>query len=106
MCVQIEEWFEGNKMENDHTANMRKILARGGTVRAALLNLNKRQKRVERVEVLVAEDYAHRRVAEVVVAAERAACEEKRKTRDEVGPLCSRYQCTGERSYEGPHVWR
>jgi hypothetical protein len=55
-------------MENNHTANQNKMLIRGESVQRALLNINRQQKRVKRIEVLVAEDFADRRVADIVIA--------------------------------------
>ena len=66
-------------MENDHTANQNKMLIRGESVKRALLNLNRQQKRVKRIEVLVAEDFADRRVADIVIAKGELTVKRKQK---------------------------
>jgi hypothetical protein len=75
----LEEWLKGNKMENDHTANQNKMLIRGESVKRALLNLNRQQKRVKRIEVFVAEDFADRRVADIVLAKGELVVKRKQK---------------------------
>jgi hypothetical protein len=77
--VQLEEWFQGNKMENDHTTNQKRMLTRGKSVKRALLNLNRQQKRVKRTEVFVAKEFADRRVADVVKIPGELALKRKAK---------------------------
>jgi hypothetical protein len=69
VCVCAVGGMVARKQDGERsTANQNKMLIRGKSVKRALLNLNRQQKRVQGIEVLVAEDFADKRVVDIVIA--------------------------------------